>query len=755
MSRSWRSNMTSLSTPRKKPVPLEDITCRLCQQPFSSPKLLSCLHSFCQLCIEERLTTEGGGHVFQCPLCKHKTRLQTLSASSLTTNYYILGRQRVYACRTSKASNCVVCSLKGDSNEATRHCLDCGDRLCERCSTRHNSSTLTATHRVVSLSEIKDGRLDRHLLQRVEPICEKHCECLVIFCKTCSGAFCVKCVVAEHSEHQFEMMDKTVAKVRQSLKQTLSKVTSSSQDSVKILQAEMDQLNKEEEMFVSELTSSVAAVMEKISEKSSEVLEKGRRSFKEERTRKQRMLELVNSESERRKEFVRVCQQLEGSDEITFLLMSKTINEGLKEITKLKQFAADNVSAKEPLKKFKIDVAVSLDDKFLTLREVPLTRDHISLPIGVNVSRTLNPGSDKGSEDLQKVNSMKPLSPRIASEKVDARTHLPEVGTESSEDHLQKHDRHPQTSRPITIDHHDNAYEGPSALKQELEEDTSCDKEIEIIGGVDNVKQYIQYKRQFSLQTGTDGSQTGLSCMAQRSNGTLIVLDEQNTKLKVFETNGNFVYSVFQKGKCQLFKQFVHVGDGDKIFAIYENNLLILTRHLKNLSTHPLLRKEAMTCEPIVANFGGNILIGNLPDREMRVMTTSGKMVRKWTSQVTGEMASLKHVVDNAVISCTWQGKGSVCMESEENGCLLKINGQKRNGIKWRPSSAVFSTKGRTIVSDMHRNDILIFSPSGEALCVVDTLQNRVSEPNCLVLGNDVDLYVSCKDGVIAVYKLL
>ncbi|XP_046556621.1 E3 ubiquitin-protein ligase TRIM56-like [Haliotis rubra] len=209
--------------------------------------------------------------------------------------------------------------MKGDFCETTRHCLDCGDKLCETCSMRHNSSTLTATHRVVSLDEIKDGLFDRHIQQEEEPVCEKHCECLVIFCKTCSEALCVQCVVAEHMEHQFEMVDETVAKVRQSLKQTLSKVTSNFQDSLKSLQAEMDELNKEEEIFVSELTSSVAAVMEKISEKSSEVLEKGRRSFEGERRRRQRMLELVNSESERREEVVRVCQQVEESDVITFL----------------------------------------------------------------------------------------------------------------------------------------------------------------------------------------------------------------------------------------------------------------------------------------------------------------------------------------------------------------------------------------------------------------------------------------------------
>ncbi|XP_071111695.1 E3 ubiquitin-protein ligase TRIM56-like [Haliotis cracherodii] len=747
----------------------EDIIYRLCKQPFSSPKLLTCLHSFCQLCIEERLTTDGGDHVFQCPLCKHQTRLQTKSASSLTTNFYVLGRQRVYACRASKASGCVVCSMKGDFSDSTHHCLDCGDKLCKTCSTGHNSSTLTATHRVVSLDELKEGHYDRHLLQREERICEKHCEGLAIFCQTCSEALCVQCVVAEHTEHQFETVGETVEKRRQSMKQALTMVVATSsniQDSANTLQAEIDQLNKEEEIFVSDLTSSVEAVMEKIGEKSSEVLEKGRRSFEDERMKRQRMLELMNSESERREEIVSVCRQVEEGDDLTLLLMCKTLNEGLKGVTMFKQFtkAVDNVSAREPLTKFKMDISLPLDTEFLTLGEISVTGDHLPLssPMPyVNVSRTLEPGSAKESDDLPNSDFKRLTSnlPGAGSGKVETRTPSRRAVSDPSEHRQQRDVEHPQTSKPVVTGHNGHVHEStcPSVLEQELVVDTTSEERSEKNDGVeevDNEAQYMVYKRQFSVHIGTDRSQTMLSCMALRPNGTLQVLDEPNTKLKVFKTNGQFVYSVLQKGKCQLFKQFVHFGDGDKIFAIYENNLLILTRHLKIVSEQLLMQKQDMVCEPIVANFGEHILIGNLPHREMRVMTTSGKVIRKWSSQVTGEMTSLRHVADDAVISCTWEGKGAVCLESEEDGCLLKINGRKRNGMNWRPSHAIFGIKGQTIVSDMHRNDILIFSPRGKALCVVDTLQHHLSQPNCLLLGDGGNVYVSCKDGVIAVYEL-
>ncbi|XP_046556625.1 E3 ubiquitin-protein ligase TRIM39-like [Haliotis rubra] len=154
---------------------------------------------------------------------------------------------------------------------------------------RHNSSTLTATHRVVSLDDIGQGQYDKHFLEKEEQICDKHHEALSIFCHTCSEAVCVHCAIAEHKKHQFDTVDEASDKRRESLKQALSV---------------------------------------KITEKSSEVLEKGRRSFEGERRRRQRMLELVNSESERREEVVRVCQQVEEGGGLTLLLLSQTLQQG-------------------------------------------------------------------------------------------------------------------------------------------------------------------------------------------------------------------------------------------------------------------------------------------------------------------------------------------------------------------------------------------------------------------------------------------
>ena len=45
----------------------EELTCSICTDQFTNPKTLSCLHSFCQACLE-RLTDYNNG--VKCPTCR-------------------------------------------------------------------------------------------------------------------------------------------------------------------------------------------------------------------------------------------------------------------------------------------------------------------------------------------------------------------------------------------------------------------------------------------------------------------------------------------------------------------------------------------------------------------------------------------------------------------------------------------------------------------------------------------------------------
>ena len=63
---------------------LEDtITCQVCFQRMEKPKMLSCLHSFCLVCIREMPKVENS--LLHCPVCREKTIVSYFSSLILSS----------------------------------------------------------------------------------------------------------------------------------------------------------------------------------------------------------------------------------------------------------------------------------------------------------------------------------------------------------------------------------------------------------------------------------------------------------------------------------------------------------------------------------------------------------------------------------------------------------------------------------------------------------------------------------------------
>ena len=67
----------------------EELTCPVCLESFSSPRLLRCGHNFCASCISALL--KRGGNTVVCPVCRVKTFLnpQNPTVSDLSPNYFV------------------------------------------------------------------------------------------------------------------------------------------------------------------------------------------------------------------------------------------------------------------------------------------------------------------------------------------------------------------------------------------------------------------------------------------------------------------------------------------------------------------------------------------------------------------------------------------------------------------------------------------------------------------------------------------
>jgi len=117
----------------------EMTTCRICFEEFTSPRTLPCLHSFCLGCLQGACRDKVPRDKAQCPLCRRQFSIPKDGLEGLELNFdlqNLIDTKRASRAK-SRAEPCEVCSTDQQFICATVHCVDCSQRLCERCSLSH------------------------------------------------------------------------------------------------------------------------------------------------------------------------------------------------------------------------------------------------------------------------------------------------------------------------------------------------------------------------------------------------------------------------------------------------------------------------------------------------------------------------------------------------------------------------------------------------------------------------------------------
>ena len=69
---------------------LEDqLTCGICLDSYTEPKLLQCFHVFCKQCLERLVVHDHQGLSLHCPTCHRSTLLPPIGVSGLQTAFYL------------------------------------------------------------------------------------------------------------------------------------------------------------------------------------------------------------------------------------------------------------------------------------------------------------------------------------------------------------------------------------------------------------------------------------------------------------------------------------------------------------------------------------------------------------------------------------------------------------------------------------------------------------------------------------------
>ncbi|XP_056017400.1 E3 ubiquitin-protein ligase TRIM56-like [Ostrea edulis] len=197
------------------------LTCVICFELYNEPKVLSCLHTFCEVCLDALIQKSSEKEQPVCPICREIVPLTEQSVSGLKTHFAY--KDMIEKIIRSKGlplkKLCSFCMLHSKEVEATYKCLTCMDLLCELCAkTRHTYTRQTANHNVV---HVRDYLATKHK----EPIsheipCDQHQERLRFFCQQCSIPICGECAIVEHIFHDYV----SFAEARDIAKEELKKV---------------------------------------------------------------------------------------------------------------------------------------------------------------------------------------------------------------------------------------------------------------------------------------------------------------------------------------------------------------------------------------------------------------------------------------------------------------------------------------------------------------------------------------------------
>ncbi|KAK7483391.1 hypothetical protein BaRGS_00025331 [Batillaria attramentaria] len=116
------------------------LTCALCLDIYTSPKLLPCHHTFCQHCLEN-LAAKHPHNNFPCPSCRKQTAVPPGGVSDFQTNFYISTED------LERARKGVLC-MAHPKDDLDLFCVDCDLPVCLKCvMTKHK------THETQDLSE--------------------------------------------------------------------------------------------------------------------------------------------------------------------------------------------------------------------------------------------------------------------------------------------------------------------------------------------------------------------------------------------------------------------------------------------------------------------------------------------------------------------------------------------------------------------------------------------------------------------------
>ncbi|XP_061181390.1 E3 ubiquitin-protein ligase TRIM33-like isoform X1 [Saccostrea echinata] len=219
--------------------------CVLCASDLKdkSPKLLSCLHTLCENClnslfqvqIQQKRPNEENGDIASeekgenlvsencsilCPACN-----ATVEKSLVLDNLFVQSTPIVIEDEEEKEEESHVCTGCDENQDATSFCAECKEWLCDQCVIAHKRVRITKDHTIQSKEEAKKIEDDANSTPQKIMFCTVHKnEQLKLFCETCDRLTCRDCQLEEHKDHKYQFLSEAIKHQRENLQNAVVKL---------------------------------------------------------------------------------------------------------------------------------------------------------------------------------------------------------------------------------------------------------------------------------------------------------------------------------------------------------------------------------------------------------------------------------------------------------------------------------------------------------------------------------------------------
>ena len=218
--------MATSSLPVVKQIDKQFLNCGICLERYENPKVLPCLHTFCERCLQNYIPSESLS--VTCPICRQQSILPQEGVTGLQNNFFITNLMEVL----EHPNFCSACEAEA---RAISKCTDCGEFLCEQCMQVHAEQKMDQDHHIISLSELAYSDSDDSKMATL--VCPSHDgQDLRYYCAACETAVCQTCTAVEHCSHRTILLSDAI----QEHKMSLTTVLDSAQAQVPVIQEAVD-----------------------------------------------------------------------------------------------------------------------------------------------------------------------------------------------------------------------------------------------------------------------------------------------------------------------------------------------------------------------------------------------------------------------------------------------------------------------------------------------------------------------------------